>query len=93
MTTGQRIRELRVIKGMTQEQLANAINIGMRSISRYENGECIPKGEIVKALDQYFGVSTDYILGITDDLNDVDTEREKIKDETINANNNQRNCN
>lgn len=52
---GMRIAKLRKEKGMTQEQLANAIGITRVAITQYENGERIPKDEIKIALSNVLG--------------------------------------
>ncbi|MFA7015561.1 MAG: helix-turn-helix domain-containing protein [Bacteroidales bacterium] len=45
MTTGQFIRETRLKKGMTQEELATKTDISVRSIQRIENGDVNPRSE------------------------------------------------
>lgn len=49
---GMRIAKLRKEKGLTQEQLANAVGITRVAITQYENGERIPKDEIKIALSK-----------------------------------------
>lgn len=52
---GMRIAKLRKEKGLTQEQLANAVGITRVAITQYENGERIPKDEIKIALSNVLG--------------------------------------
>lgn len=63
---GERISKLRKEKGMTQEELAKALNITRSALSLYEIGKRDPDTETLKKIAEYFGVSIDYILGRTD---------------------------
>ena len=58
-----RIRFLRVQRGMKQEELARAIHVSQSSLSGYENGKYEPDTKTLLNLASYFGVSTDYLLG------------------------------
>jgi transcriptional regulator with XRE-family HTH domain len=57
----------RLEKHLTHADLAEMVDIGVRQIARYESGETEPNGEIVARIAQVFNVSTDYLLGRTDD--------------------------
>jgi len=57
--------DLRVEKGLSQTQLAKELNINVKTISHYENGErTLPAKTLIKYAD-FFEVSTDYLLGRT----------------------------
>lgn len=60
METGKRIKELRIKKGMTQEELADKTEVSVRTIQRIENGEVDPRAYtlqmIAKALDVDFSL-------------------------------------
>lgn len=56
------IKELRNEKNMSQEDLADDLNIDRSVISRIESGERIPTTEHLVLLSKYFGVSTDEVL-------------------------------
>ena len=62
----ERIRELRRKIVMTQEALGKIIGVGQDSISIYEKGKHYPEVRNLMILADYFGVSTDYLLGRTD---------------------------
>lgn len=64
--TSQRLRELRNQKAWTQEELADLVALQRKSIIRYEAGQSRPTGRALLALAQAFGVSTDYLLGLSD---------------------------
>ena len=61
----ERLRELRQSKELTQKQMGEILHCSQRVYSNYENGNNIPN-EILIALSKFFGVSTDYLLGLTD---------------------------
>lgn len=53
-------------KNITQQILADSIGITQATLSRNINGVHAPKAEIVEEIANYFGVSTDYLLGKSD---------------------------
>lgn len=53
------IRSLREAQGVTQEQLATALNISFQAVSKWENAVTVPDTMILPALAQYFGISID----------------------------------
>ncbi len=59
-----RLRELRIEKGMGQIELANAISVSKGIISLWENGLREPKLSNLIVLAQYFQVSIDYLVGL-----------------------------
>ena len=64
---GEHLKALRQSRNITQKQLAEAIGSSERGIQHYELNERKPKYEIIIALSDYFEVSTDYLLGRSDD--------------------------
>lgn len=62
---GDRIAELRKDKGMTQEMLAEYLNVTRSSIGNYEKGVNEPSLQVVTKLCELFGVSADYLLGLS----------------------------
>lgn len=63
MNLGSRIKELRTEKRMTQAELGRVIGVTKVSISGYENNTRQPDNSILLKLAGYFNVSTDYLLG------------------------------
>ena len=61
-----RIRELREEKGLLQSQLATQLNFTQTTISKWELGDREPNADTIILLAQFFGVTTDYLLGIED---------------------------
>lgn len=65
MTMYQNIRNLREDKDLTQQQMADYLNITQATYSRYESGNLdIPSAILIK-LSKFHNVSTDYLLGQT----------------------------
>ena len=63
----QRLKELRIEHGMTQQYLASLLNIKQQSYIRYEYGTGEPSLDTLINLTQIFGVTADYLLGISDE--------------------------
>ena len=59
---GARIKQLRIGKGLTQEQLAEKMNMTGTYIVKIENGQRTGSVELAVELAVYFGVSLDYLL-------------------------------
>ena len=67
---GQRIRNLREMKNMTQTELSQSL--GMKTyttVSKWESDDNFPKGRDLKKLSELFGVSSDYLLGLNTNKN------------------------
>ena len=62
----ERLKELRTDKGLSMKQLAKELNITDAAISNWENNINEPKITYLKDIAIYFGVSTDYLLGLED---------------------------
>lgn len=62
-----RIKELRTNKNMTQSELGKIVNVQKSAISKYEKNRAEPSMDILRKLANYFNVTTDYLLGRTDD--------------------------
>ena len=60
---GEQLRELRRQNDRTQEDLAAALGVTAQAVSRWEVGTCYPDVELIPALANYFGVSTDRLFG------------------------------
>lgn len=59
---GERIKNLRQEKKMSQQELADAINVASSTVSMYEKGERIPRDQIKLAIANLFGVTVDYLF-------------------------------
>ena len=61
----QRIRELREDRNLTQRELAAVLNCSQQVYSNYELGQRDIPTDVLISLARFYGVSTDYILGLT----------------------------
>ena len=62
-TLSERLFRLRNENNLTQEQAAEAVGISRVALTRYENGQRMPKMNIVDSLAKVYGVSVDYLMG------------------------------
>lgn len=58
----EKLKMLRLKKGLTQEELAKEIGVGVSAISMYEQGNRIPRDEIKIRLAKFFEKSVEYIF-------------------------------
>lgn len=61
-----RIKELRLERGLTQEAVGEIIGVKRYAVYSYEKGRACPEMKGLVALADYFGVSMDYLAGRTD---------------------------
>lgn len=71
MAIGDKIKSLRKEKGITQEKLAEYLNITYQSVSKWENNTALPDLSFIVPLANFFGVTTDEIL-------EFNTNKEKV---------------
>ncbi len=62
MTIGEQIQNLRIQKGLTQEMLAEKLDVSRQSVSKWELGQAIPDVDKIIRISELFEVSTDTIL-------------------------------
>ena len=66
MTIGDSFKRFRQARGLTQQQVAEALDLHKQAWQRYESGKVIPSAMVVLNLADFFNVSTDYLLGRSD---------------------------
>lgn len=64
---GERLRALRNEKNIGQDRLARELGLSNASISYWETGKQEPCASAIFKLANFFGVSADYLLGLTND--------------------------
>lgn len=78
-----RIRELREDRDLRQIDVSEATGIDQKTLSNYETGRTNPDSWAIVKLAEFFGVTCDYLLGVTDrnlsNMNDALKELEEIK--------------
>lgn len=68
MSMAQRIKELRIAAGLTQEELGEKIGLQKSAIAKYENGRVENiKRSTIQAMADLFGVKPSYILGFDEE--------------------------
>ena len=67
-----RLKQLREEKDLKQEDIAKLLHVEIAAISKYETGRVQLKDEYIKILSNFFNVTSDYLLGITDIRNQDD---------------------
>ena len=61
MLIGEKLRRLRIARQLSQEQLADKLQVSRQAISKWELGESIPDTENLILLSKFYGVSIDYL--------------------------------
>ena len=81
MSIADRILTLRKSKGMSQEQLAEAVGVSRQAVSKWESEQASPDPEKIITLSEVFGVTTDYLLkGVEPEKEEAKTEEKKTED-------------
>ena len=75
-----RIKELRENRRLIQAILASELNITQQSLSKYERDITTIKIDILKSIAEYFNVTTDYLLGVSDVKRDLQGQMKMNKD-------------
>lgn len=70
----EKLVELRTSKGVTQEDVAQSLSISNKTVSKWENGASTPDLPMVVELAKYYGVTTDTLLGLSEDKKQSTTE-------------------
>ncbi len=62
----KRLKEIRTERGLKLKEVAEQLNVTIRSISRYEEGTREPSVDLIIQFCKFYDVSSDYLLGLTD---------------------------
>lgn len=71
---GENLKRLRREKNVTQEELAELLDVSAQSVSRWEKGVCYPDVELLPTLSEFFGVTMENLLGV-----DSRVEQEQVE--------------
>lgn len=76
---GERLKELRVKRNLTQDEFGLIFEppLAQSTVGTYERGVRQPSLENLVTIANYFNVTTDYLLGITDEFTTIDTFKEE----------------
>ena len=78
MSIGQRLKTARIIRQMTQEDLAKAVGVTKGAIGNYESGARFPRQEDLCAIADYFNVEIDYLIGRSDERPEFSLEEQWV---------------
>lgn len=78
---GKRIQEIRIRRGLTQEQLADRIHISKSSISEWEACKRVPQMKTLRKIAEALGVDVWEIIGFNEVSIDVQQAREELADD------------
>lgn len=67
-TFGAKVKELRVKKGLTQKQVAEALNVTVPTLSHWECDYQEPSFKDLLAICNFYEVSADYLIGLVNDI-------------------------
>ena len=68
LSAGTNIKRMRLEKGLTQEEIAQHLGVSFQSVSKWERGDGYPDIEMLPAIANYFGVSIDELLGVSEQI-------------------------
>lgn len=76
---GERLKDLRVKRNLTQDEFGLIFEppLAQSTVGTYERGVRQPSLENLVVISRYFNVTTDYLLGITDEYTTIDTFKEE----------------
>lgn len=66
---GNNMKAERARRGMTQQQVADALNVTQLTVSRWESGDHVPGAKALLALASLYDCSPEYLLDLADDSN------------------------
>ena len=64
----ERIKLLRVERGLSQEQLGKDLNVSRTAVNDWENRSTETSFSMLMEIAKYFNVTTDYLLGVIDEI-------------------------
>lgn len=79
---GERLKQLRKEKKVSQKTLADALFISQQAIAKWESDKSSPNPETVRKIAEYFNVSTDYLLEV-DPVKPAKEPKSKISDDDV----------
>lgn len=81
---GDKIRDLRNRKRMSQTELAKVLHVSQQTVTKWETGKAEPSSSAISSLSRYFNVSADYLLGTNrTSENDIDSDLDKAIDNAM----------
>ncbi len=83
MEFNEQLQELRKSKGLTQEELAEALFVSRTAVSKWESGRGYPSLDSLKQISRYFAVSIDELIGPAEILSAAEEEQKESLDKVF----------
>lgn len=80
MTLGEKLKEIRKRFGLSQEQLAEIMNVSRQAITKWENDGGLPDVSNLQELSKVFGITVDYLLNNENELPTLSMKKELDKE-------------
>lgn len=80
MTFGESLKRFRQSLGLNQKELSDELNMKPPLYQRYESGKTTPSVDFVYKLTSKYGVSADYLLGLTDSPHPTPYDEREVKE-------------
>lgn len=74
-TIAERLRTIRAARNAQKKDVVEALRINPKTLNRWESGESEPRASEIAALAEFFGVSSDYLIGRCDTENGLEPGR------------------
>lgn len=78
MDLSEKILTLRKAKNLTQEELAEKLNVSRQSVSKWESAQAVPELDKIVAISAVFDVTTDYLLK-SSEIDDLSVKTEMLE--------------
>ncbi|MBR0402578.1 MAG: helix-turn-helix transcriptional regulator [Lachnospiraceae bacterium] len=78
MEFGEKLQKLRKDRGLTQEELAEALYVSRTAVSKWESGRGYPGIDSLKEISRFFGVTIDGLMGADEILSAAEQEKERL---------------
>ncbi|MDE7288255.1 MAG: helix-turn-helix domain-containing protein [Oscillospiraceae bacterium] len=72
---GENLKKQRKLRELTQEQLADILGVSFQAVSKWERGEGYPDIELLPTIAEYFGITTDELMGIKEIRDSADVKK------------------
>ena len=82
MTFGEKLKETRKLSGLSQEQLAEALNISRSAVAKWENNIGIPDVSNLKSISKLLNISIDYLLDENKNIEENNIKPDIVADNT-----------
>lgn len=70
---GERLKKVRIDRGLRQEDIGAIVHVGKSTVSQWENNIHVPDIETIVKIANYLNVTSDYLLGLSDNPTPIET--------------------